>query len=161
MQPSLLVKDPDFEYDIQNECTIDANLLRCAAITRDGKMSPSSQKRAPLNGAPYHLALTSCHGKRPTSRRPLTSSTRQWDGKRKREYAFGDGPCGHNKRFFSAHNLRSLQMLLLVAGREGSPPYCVVRLPTQNHALSATRFQPTAVVELHAFPPRKTLKGPL
>ena len=62
MQPSLLVKDPDFEYDIQNECTIDANLLRCAAITRDGKMSPSSQKRAPLNGAPYHsihLAVTS------------------------------------------------------------------------------------------------------
>ena len=44
MQPSLLVKDPDFEYDIQNECTIDVNLPRCAAITRDGKMSPSSQK---------------------------------------------------------------------------------------------------------------------
>ena len=32
MQPSLLVKDPDFEYDIQNECTIDANLFRCTAI---------------------------------------------------------------------------------------------------------------------------------
>ena len=59
MQPSLLVKDPYFEYDIQNECTIDANLLCCAAITRDGKMSPSS---APLNGAPdhsIHLAVTS------------------------------------------------------------------------------------------------------
>ena len=62
MQPSILVKDLDFEYDIQNECTIDANLLRCAAITRDGKMSRSSQKRAPLNGAPHHsihLAVTS------------------------------------------------------------------------------------------------------
>ena len=59
MQPFLLVKLPEFVFDILNRRTIDAN-SRCPPIGKHSrKTSPFSQKCGVTEVAPYHLIVTS------------------------------------------------------------------------------------------------------
>ena len=55
MQPFLLVKLPEFLFNIPNRRTIDAN-TRCPPIGKRGrKTSPFSQKRVVTEVAPYRV----------------------------------------------------------------------------------------------------------